>query len=222
MVSSQHDKPAKGLHYMQEALPREELMSSPLASASESVDGGKPKRKPTVTPRTFTRFFTPRSSLEKRFRSTSSRQALQDITTPAINRNARLNTPTSQKLEPFADVKASERENGWSGRLVGTKRKRFASPDSTVGGSSPLKKKRTRGDTPIITGDFTSDGCSQITGTEDEVGHEEFKSKSNGDLGNVGPIRRRMWSGTSGRLLERSLSSSVSSMTLGRVDHCGG
>lgn len=55
------------------------LPSSPPAT--------KPKKKPPVTPRSFKRFFTPRSSLNaSRSRSRFVRHALQDITSPALNR----------------------------------------------------------------------------------------------------------------------------------------
>ncbi len=219
MTCQKQEETRRGVQYVQEALPGEELMSSPLASASEGLNGGKPKRKPTVTPRTFTRFFTPRSSLGKRWKSTSSRQALRDITSPTINRNANSSSRALQKHEPFPDIKASEGDDGRSGKLVGTKKRRMlASPDSTTDGSSPLKKSR--GGCPLIMGDANLDDCDQATSTETEPDHGEIKSESTEEETRP-QIRRRIWSGSSGRIFERSLRSSANFRSYEQVDHCG-
>lgn len=63
----------------------------PLCASEDTLPSSppslKPKKRPPVTPRSFTRFFTPRSSLNiPNTRSRFSRHALQDISSPALNR----------------------------------------------------------------------------------------------------------------------------------------
>ncbi|KAG4441385.1 hypothetical protein IFR05_003142 [Cadophora sp. M221] len=64
--------------------------------------GNKERRAPSVTPRKFTRFFTPRSS-HASLPNTRSRKALNDITGPAINRYTQ-----SSPLQPFRDINGQE------------------------------------------------------------------------------------------------------------------
>lgn len=79
----------------------------------------KPKKPPPITPRRFTKFFTPRFQNARRAVRTS-RAALQDITTPAINR---------AKL----DLELSSRSPRKRRRLS------FSSPNSSLQ-SSPLRR----------------------------------------------------------------------------------
>ena len=57
-------------------------------TASQGPNGQKEKRQPSITPRKFRRFFTPRSLPQS-----SSRRALVDITTPVNNRNGIQSSP---------------------------------------------------------------------------------------------------------------------------------
>ena len=54
-------------------------------------DGRKERRNPSVTPRKFTKFFTPRSEASTNL--TSAREALNDITTPSNNQPRILSSP---------------------------------------------------------------------------------------------------------------------------------
>lgn len=54
-------------------------------------NGRKERRNPSVTPRKFNRFFTPRSQASKN--PSSARQALNDITAPSNNRRGLLSSP---------------------------------------------------------------------------------------------------------------------------------
>jgi hypothetical protein len=65
--------------------------SSPQETALYRLDGRKEKRHPSITPRKFNRFFTPRShgSLPIKL----PRVALEDITAPANNRNDTQSSP---------------------------------------------------------------------------------------------------------------------------------
>lgn len=114
------------------------LISSPVLP-SPSKHGSKPRKPrkpPTITPRSFTRFFTPKSSLERGGRIGASRQALRDITASASNRKGR-RTPTKDTIQIF-------REDG-EGIVEGSKRRKRKIPDPvdmTPDRSSPLKRIR--------------------------------------------------------------------------------
>ncbi|KAJ5298513.1 uncharacterized protein N7443_006633 [Penicillium atrosanguineum] len=63
----------------------QEIPSSPPSVISEAGGGRRPRKPPTVTPRSFRRFFTPRSLLNSGNASgvKTSRQALRALTSPA-------------------------------------------------------------------------------------------------------------------------------------------
>lgn len=114
----------------------ENLGSSPVLPTLDKQHGSKPRKAPTITPRTFTRFFTPKSSLERGGRIGASRQALRDITASASNRKRR-RTPTKDTIQIFR-----EDGEGVVGDSKRRKRKIPDSPDVTPDRSSPLKRIR--------------------------------------------------------------------------------
>ncbi|SLM38329.1 WD40/YVTN repeat-like-containing domain [Lasallia pustulata] len=133
-------RPRKSRRTSRNPTPVENLMSSPVLPALESRVGSKPRKGPTVTPRTFTRFFTPRPSSERSERISAARQALRDITGTASNCNTsnQQRTATKDGLRAFDDTGI-----GFSDMLVGKKKRRIpASPDTSPDRSSPLKRKR--------------------------------------------------------------------------------
>ncbi|MCJ1467740.1 hypothetical protein MMC07_006365 [Pseudocyphellaria aurata] len=102
----------------------------------------KPKGRPTVTPRTFTRFFTPRSFLGRGEKIGASRQALREITAYTSNRK-RL---SHQRSSTRGTVQAFGDENDeFEVERASKKRKRDIppSPDTSPVQSSPLKRKQT-------------------------------------------------------------------------------
>lgn len=110
--------------------------------ASSGQCSAKPKRRPTVTPRTFTRFFTPRTSLGRGKKIGASRQALREITASTSNRR-RL---SQQRLSTRDTVQASGDENDdIEVERTSKKRKREVPPsaDTTPVQSSPLTRKQT-------------------------------------------------------------------------------
>ena len=114
----------------------ENLGSSPLLPTLSKQHGSKPRKAPTITPRSFTRFFTPKSSLERGGRIGASRQALRDITASASNRKGR-RTPTKDTIKIF--------QADGEGTGGGSKRRKRKIPDSqdvTPDRSSPLKRIR--------------------------------------------------------------------------------
>ncbi len=76
--------------------------SSPILPTLERQKTSKPCKAPTITPRSFTRFFTPKSSLERGGRIGASRQALRDITASASNRKGR-RTPAEDTIQILED-----------------------------------------------------------------------------------------------------------------------
>lgn len=70
--------------------------------SSYGRDGRKERRVPSITPRKFSRFFTPRS--QNYCKRSSSRHALYDITAPINNRNGIQSSP----LRPFQDMPGQE------------------------------------------------------------------------------------------------------------------
>ncbi|KAF1921433.1 WD40-repeat-containing domain protein [Ampelomyces quisqualis] len=106
--------------------PTPECLSSPPPAARR-----KPTRPPPITPKRFTRFFTPRPS---------GRQ-LQDITRAALNRSHAAARPTPRKTVNFARAGPELRTPPSSAR----KRKHphaYLSPDTSPAPSSPSKRPR--------------------------------------------------------------------------------
>lgn len=119
--------------------PDENLMSSPTLPAFANQVSSKPKKTPTVTPRTFTRFFTPRSFLGKGKRISAARQALRDITGTASNCKA----SNQQCTAPKNGVKVFEDTAIGFADVLGSRKRRIPpSPDTSPDRSSPLKRKR--------------------------------------------------------------------------------
>ena len=118
----------------QNSILEENPTSSPQLPSKQS--SGKRKQPPTVTPKRFTRFFTPRSSLDHGAKISASRQALRDITASAANRTRR-RTPTKDNIQIFNDGYIVSTEVSKRRRRVG-----LVSPDTTPDRSSPLKRIR--------------------------------------------------------------------------------
>ena len=123
--------------------PDENANSLPTPTASSQKSASKPKQLPTVTPRRFKRFFTPRSSLKRNVKVGASRQVLRDITAGDSNRRSvgRRQLFSKDAIQIFED----QNEN-FSNASKKRKRGIPVSPDTTPDNSSPLK--RVRGLTP--------------------------------------------------------------------------
>ncbi|KAJ5178341.1 uncharacterized protein N7500_001040 [Penicillium coprophilum] len=124
--------------------------SSPPSIAS---DGPRPRKPPTVTPRSFRRFFTPRSLLptgDTSITPSTSRQALRALTSPAVNRLGPAFSRTSKAgstrsphdglPEDFIRTPSRKRKNSFSS---------VVSPQS-----SPLKRVRVRSPTQDVEQDI--------------------------------------------------------------------
>lgn len=139
--------------------------SSPLLPPTTSSQcSEKPKKGPNVTPRTFKRFFTPKSSLNRDIKVGASRQALRDITASASNRS-------QQRASAKDTVRSFEEIKGAFPEVSKKKRKRQLpiSPDTTPDRSSPLKRLKL----PSL--DIFADSEGGRIDSEDELnGSEEY------------------------------------------------
>ncbi|KAL8725781.1 MAG: hypothetical protein Q9181_006287, partial [Wetmoreana brouardii] len=177
--------------------------TSPIRSSQSN--GSKPRARPTITPRTFTRFFTPRSSMTRGSKISASRRALKDITASTSNRslnifNIRRRSPKKNSISISKDIEAATAEPARKKRKIQTP----ASPDVTPDHSSPLK--RVSGPVFDILQDNDSDHES---GVDEKDQGEELRL---GDICGggkttrlLGPIVRSKQRGVLGGLLSRKL-----------------
>ncbi|PYH91711.1 WD domain protein [Aspergillus ellipticus CBS 707.79] len=117
-----------------------ELPSSPPSIASDVGFRRKLKKPPPVTPRSFRKFFTPRSMLSSGSNASSvrtNRQALKALSSPAVNRLGPAFTRTSKPAEHRPEASDLTR--------TPTRKRKFSF--SSIGSplqSSPLRKVRVR------------------------------------------------------------------------------
>ncbi|KKK20537.1 hypothetical protein ARAM_005872 [Aspergillus rambellii] len=117
-----------------------EIPSSPPSIASDAGIRHKPKKPPPVTPRSFRRFFTPRSLLDSGSHANAvrtSRQALRALSSPAVNRLGPAFTRTMKAV-------MSRPEPADLMRTPSRKRKLSMSSVPSPLQSSPLRKVRVR------------------------------------------------------------------------------
>lgn len=110
----------------------------PALPPSSSQDGERvrPKKPPPITPKRFRKFFTPRSSLNAHGSVRTSRQALQDITLPAVNRhNGKVLNSKAQTKDVFGGSLEDENSRPSPGKR---RRVSFSSAASSLR-SSPIK-----------------------------------------------------------------------------------
>lgn len=176
-------------HYEKYQIPIEkENASSPLGPpttrSNTILSSQKIKKPPTVTPKRFTKFFTPRSTLSTRGgRQSKAGRQLQDITKNGANRR-------SKGLITGDEFVADSRDDITSSRPL--KRRKFSTdPSSSPPQSSPLKHVQTAPlDDPPLSPTF-----SEADTLPDLL--EEWKPFPR-------PIRRLPEAGRSRRILERS------------------
>ena len=168
----------------------ENLGSSPALPSLGNQNGSKPRKAPTITPRTFTRFFTPKSSLERGGRIGASRQALRDITASASNRKRR-RTPTKDTI-----LIPGEHDEGTSRRR---KRRIPDSPDVTPDRSSPLKRLRNQ------SLDIAEDGDSDSETTESREDPEDPLQRYSRQRKSISPIIKSKFRGAQGIHLQREI-----------------
>ncbi|KAL6712718.1 hypothetical protein ACLMJK_009740 [Lecanora helva] len=138
-----------------------QVSSSQALPASGSQHGSKPRKPPTVTPRSFTRFFTPKASLKRSGRVSASRQALRDITASASNRG-KGRIASKEAVEPLDD--------STSETIDMSKRRKRKAPgyvDIASDVSSPLKRIRNQS---LEVSDNSGDECDGRSESEENDG----------------------------------------------------
>ena len=169
--------------------------SSPLLPSRQST---KRKQPPTVTPKRFTRFFTPRSSLGRGSKIGASRKALRDITSLGANRKstASRRTPTKDSIRILDETEESP-------QIRKKRRTRdLVTPDTTPDRSSPLKRIRKQSlglsdDEGSIEGGYNSDEYLSDNGVVRRVRGNRTR------LNYVEPIAYSKVRGSLGRLLRQ-------------------
>ncbi|KAH2087439.1 hypothetical protein KXW32_004223 [Aspergillus fumigatus] len=161
------------------ASPAQEFPSSPPSIASDAGMRRKPKKPPPVTPRSFRRFFTPRSMLNAGNGAGSvrtNRQALKVLSSPAVNHL--MQTPSRKRKLSFSSI---------------------GSPLQ----SSPLRKVRVR--FPIEDGEELNLSVKDIKTGNDSQDIEPKPAVPSKLCLPIAPIRRSHALQTSGGLYMRSV-----------------
>ncbi|KAJ5945565.1 hypothetical protein N7454_002404 [Penicillium verhagenii] len=179
---------------------RYEIPSSPPSVASDLGSGRKLRKPPTVTPRSFRRFFTPRSLLNSGSNASvkTSRQALRVLNSPAVNRlgPAFTRSPDGRPRSPFEGLPEE------TFRTPSRKRKHSFSSVASPLQSSPLKKVRVRSPAEIRDIDL-------IQGIYDDPSSPPSPPKRRP----VSPVARSRVLETSGSFFMRSLQGGRSNRT---------
>lgn len=183
---------------------RSTVFSSPPRSLSNDPEARKERRKPSITPRKFNRFFTPRS--QGSVQLSSARQALQDIT-------GRSRNPTqSSPLRPIRSSPGQE-----NGPLTFTRdlkrRKIYHTPESSPEDLDDTKHK----DLGCMVQDpiLETDGNIQSSPCERAIRH--FDKVEEGDEEEppepVQPIKQMVDRGLAAQVLQMSMGSSRTTRT---------
>ncbi len=179
------------------------LNSSPPRPSTYKQNGRKERRDPSVTPRKFRKFFTPRS--HGHFPISSARQALHDITAPTLNRNASQSSP----LRPFRSLDGSDDSPVEFPRQL-KRRKIFHTPESSPDRGPKVRGFRGVHDGPSKEHNLLSSPCQRaapdmgyiVEEDEDEEEEEELELPRE-------PLKRIA------RTSERGLTGQMLNMSLG-------
>lgn len=176
-------------------------VSPPRASSN----GRKEQRPPSVTPRKFKRFFTPRSH---GYRHSSARRALHEITAPILNRNVTQSSP----LRPFKSVvsKDNSKEESPTSFIRGSKRQKTTHTPET----SPRKRSRRYGyRSPNVhegEGDvLLSSPCERAAPDTSYIDQESVEEDQPSPVEPMKRIVSRVDRGLGGQLLDLSIGSSI-------------
>lgn len=181
----------------------EHTLPTPATSGREG--SGRRKQLPTVTPRRFRKFFTPRSSLRGNIKVTTSRQVLRDITDGDSNCRSlgRRRSSRVDEIQILEDENEEALDTSWK-----RKRRLPQTPEPTPELSSPLKRCRRLSVEDSDTASDTEQGLSSSD-------LSRYKSLQTNSLANTRPIGRWRQHGLSGQRLQQELGGL--SRTRGRV-----
>lgn len=172
-----------------------EMPSSPLTAPPSGVRSSKPRKPPSITPRRFTRFFSPITTHSTTHSRSKSAKRLGDITKNAVNQ---------VKFSGFHDLPQFETPR--------KKRKILPTPESSPVqplDSSPLRSTTDKPPSHIPYHDFDT---TSIEDSESEEEEEEQRFPA--------PITRLRNAASNSRLLQRSFGG-ARAVNRGRIyDHC--
>lgn len=162
-----------------------------------------------MTPRTFKRFFTPKSSLSRDNKVGASRQALRDITASASNRPQRASA-AKDAVRSIEDIRGALPEISKKKR----KRQLPISPDTTPDRSSPLKRLK------LSSLDIFADSEGGRIDSEDGL-NDSGKECCEGEPRPINPVQLNL-PGRLGWSLSRELGGFCRSRVAQRLYHGGG
>ena len=171
-------------------------LCSPILPILPQQNPTKPRKAPTITPRSFTRFFTPKSSFEHGGRAGASKRILRDITVSGANRKGR-RTPINDSII----IKTCSNLRGVSNAK---KRKRYKppSPASTPDLSSPLKRIRNQS-FHILEDNDNGEESFESEVEENEAAHSDHLHCTY--TGHVGGITHSRYRNELGRRLQQEV-----------------
>lgn len=180
---------------------RSAIYGSPPRLLSKDQEGGKERRNPSITPRKFNRFFTPRSHGSTQL--SSARQALQDITGRSRN-----STPVS--LSRPIPRNTSGQENGLPTFTRDLKRRKlYHTPDSSPEDPNDTKYKDLgymfQDPTIETDGNIQSSPCERILQNLNSVGEEDEPQEP------ARPIKQIADQGLAAQVLQINIGSSTTS-----------
>ncbi|EPS32777.1 hypothetical protein POX_d05069 [Penicillium oxalicum] len=194
--------------------PSQEIPSSPPSVASETAGGRRQRKPPTVTPRSFRRFFTPRSLLNSGNASgvKTNRQALRALNSPAVNRLGPAFTRSSKTTSPQTFTHGLPEDFP---RTPSRKRKNSFSSVVSPLQSSPLKKVRMR--SPVCDDVQQRAVLGDIDITAVIIRGRDLSPPSPPKRRPVSPVSRSRVLQTSGSLFMRTLQGSRANRTTTRA-----
>lgn len=194
--------------------PSQEIPSSPPSVASETAGGRRQRKPPTVTPRSFRRFFTPRSLLNSGNASgvKTNRQALRALNSPAVNRLGPAFTRSSKTTSPQTFTHGLPEDFP---RTPSRKRKNSFSSVVSPLQSSPLKKVRMR--SPVCDDVQQRAVLGDIDITAVIIRGRDVSPPSPPKRRPVSPVSRSRVLQTSGSLFMRTLQGSRANRTTTRA-----
>ncbi|KAK8110444.1 WD40 repeat-like protein [Apiospora kogelbergensis] len=180
--------------------------NSRLLSSPPRRNNAKERRNPSVTPRKFKRFFTPRSNLRSQTTHISpARKALRDLAGPQINNRYQTPAPSSPLQPPNEEDEDRLIDENLTSNDRATKRRKFHhTPESSpcrleLPDHGPIKPSPTN-KTALLS------PINSIRSSQDFLGSQE--SDDDDDLPTVEPIKRLApltVRGLGGQMLQREL-----------------
>ena len=181
---------------MAEVQSSHENSTSPGAASSPRMTKAKPKKRSTVTPRTFTRFFTPRPIVKGK-RIGASRRVLKDITASANG---------NKSLYKDDQLKIGDKSDGFPDIITAKKRKAASGPP--IASDEFLAAKRSRKQSVGRSEESETDDCpTEPLGPYSGPAITE-NLQSNGCDRAANAITRSCYRGSLGRVMVRELDGS--------------